>query len=86
MLTRRNLGALLTVVALAPLTACGVSKEEEACREQYRRDQTLRGRVPSDKEVRDACDRNGTHPYARTFYGSSRRANTTRGGGSGSGK
>lgn len=84
----RRISCLVMVCAFTAsgLTACGSSKDEEACKAAYAAQQRAAGQNPSASELERVCDPNGSHAYGRNYYSSHRSGSKYRGGGSGSGK
>ncbi len=77
---------LVCAVTAGGLTACGDSKDEEACKAAYASQQRSLGRSPSASELERVCDPDGRNAYGRNYYSSHRSGSGYRGGGSGSGK
>lgn len=78
--------AVICALTVGGLTACGSSKDEEACKAAYAAQQRSLGLTPSAAELERVCDPNGSHSYGRSYYSSHRSGSKFRGGGSGSGK
>lgn len=79
---RKALTALIVVTTGATvLTGCGSGEKE--CRQDYRAERQALGLNPSEREVREACEKDRGHYYRSRHYG---RGSSFRGGGSGFGK
>ena len=85
-LRRISCVAVVCAIAAGGLTACGNSKDEQACKAAYSAQQRAAGRTATSSELERVCDPNGNHTYGRSYYSRHRSGSGFRGGGSGSGK